>query len=71
MLCVLPADVCLPAGHIDWAYAYFFSEQAYAGLAGYGYYQLTGDSGAGAVLGDNKSRVYAIGPPAGWFVSGF
>jgi hypothetical protein len=29
--------------------------------------QLTGDSGAGAVLGDFKSSTYAIGPQVGWF----
>jgi hypothetical protein len=35
---------------------------------GYFFQQLTGDSGSGAVLGDNKSRVYAIGPQIGHFV---
>ena len=29
--------------------------------------QLTGDSGAGTVLGDFKSSRYAIGPQVGWF----
>ena len=54
-------------GHIDWALSQFLSEQVHVGLVGYVYYQLSGDSGAGAVLGDNKARVYAIGPQAGYF----
>jgi hypothetical protein len=53
--------------HVDWALAQFLNEQALVGLVGYGYYQLTGDSGAGATLGSNKARVYAIGPQAGYF----
>lgn len=32
------------------------------GIGGYFYYQLTGDSGAGAVLGPFKGRVFALGP---------
>lgn len=36
------------------------------GLAGYHYRQLTGDSGAGAVLGDFKGRVSALGPTVAW-----
>ena len=31
------------------------------------YYELSGDSGSGAVLGDFKSRVYSVGPQAGFF----
>jgi hypothetical protein len=53
--------------HLDWAASQFFSEQFHAGLVGYFYQQVTGDSGSGAVLGDFKSRVYAIGPQAGYF----
>jgi hypothetical protein len=53
--------------HIDWALSQFLSEQVHVGLVGYVYYQLSGDSGAGAVLGDNKARVYAVGPQAGYF----
>ena len=37
---------------------------AHAGLAGYFYRQVTGDSGSGAVLGDFKSQVL-LGRPAG------
>lgn len=54
-------------GHIDWAASHFFSEQLHAGLVGYFYHQLSGDSGAGAVLGDFKSRTNSIGPQVGYF----
>jgi hypothetical protein len=54
--------------HLDWAASQFFSETFHAGLVGYFYYQLTGDSGAGATLGDFKSHVAGIGPQAGWFL---
>jgi hypothetical protein len=53
--------------HIDWAASQFLSEQLHIGIVGYVYYQLTGDSGAGATLGDFKSRVAAIGPQTGYF----
>lgn len=36
------------------------------GVAGYLYYQLTGDSGSGAKLGAFKSKVASIGPEAGY-----
>lgn len=55
------------SAHLDWAASQFFSEAFHAGLVGYVYYQLTGDSGAGATLGDFKSRVIGVGPEAGWF----
>ena len=53
--------------HLDWAASQFISEQTHLGLAGYFYRQLTGDSGAGATLGDFKSQVSAIGPQIGHF----
>lgn len=53
--------------HLDWAASQFVSEQWHVGVVGYFYYQLTGDSGAGAELGDFKSRVNGIGPQAGYF----
>jgi hypothetical protein len=53
--------------HIDWAASQFLSEAWHIGLVGYLYYQLSGDSGEGAVLGDFKARVYALGPQAGFF----
>ncbi|MDW9830368.1 SphA family protein [Sinorhizobium meliloti] len=53
-------------GHIDWAASQFFNEHLHAGLVGYAFQQLTGDSGDGAVLGDFKSRVFAVGPQIGY-----
>lgn len=53
--------------HFDWAASQFFSSTFHAGLAGYFYNQVSGDSGTGAQLGDFKSRVSAIGPQMGWF----
>jgi len=55
------------SAHLDWAASQFFSEQLHAGVVGYFYRQLGGDSGTGAVLGDFKSRVSAIGPQIGYF----
>jgi len=55
-------------GHLDWAASQFLSEQFHIGLVGYVYRQLTGDSGSGAVLGDFKSQVSAVGPQAGYFL---
>jgi len=55
------------SGHLDWAASQFLSEQLHVGVVGYFYQQLSGDSGAGAVLGDFKSRVYAAGPQIGYF----
>lgn len=52
--------------HLDWAASRFLSESWEVGLAGYVYYQLTDDSGSGAVLGPFKSRVAAIGPEIGY-----
>ena len=52
--------------HLDWGASQFLSEQWHVGLVGYIYYQITGDSGAGAVLGDFKSSVNAIGPQVGY-----
>jgi len=52
--------------HLDWGASQFLSEQWHVGLVGYFYYQLTGDSGDGAVLGDFKSRINAIGPQVGY-----
>ena len=36
------------------------------GIAGYGYYQLTADSGSGDRVGAFKSRIAAIGPQIGY-----
>ncbi|MGY1458368.1 SphA family protein [Luteimonas sp. A534] len=55
------------SAHLDWAASQFLSETTHVGLGGYFYRQVTGDSGAGAVLGDFKSRVSGIGPQVGYF----
>ena len=52
--------------HLDWAASQFLSANWQVGVAGYVYYQLTGDSGAGAKLGPFKSRVASIGPQVGY-----
>lgn len=53
--------------HIDLSASHFFTATTHAGLVGYYFEQVTGDSGSGAVLGDFKSRVAGIGPQAGHF----
>jgi hypothetical protein len=53
--------------HLDWAASQFLNERVHVGAAGYVYYQLTGDSGSGATLGPFKSRVFGVGPQAGYF----
>lgn len=55
--------------HLDWAASQFLSANWQLGVAGYVYYQLTGDSGAGARLGPFKSRVAAVGPEIGYVFS--
>ena len=52
--------------HLGWGLSQFLSPKLQAGLAGYWYQQITGDSGAGAVLGPFKSRVGGIGPQVGY-----
>lgn len=52
--------------HLDWGMSQFLSKQLHIGAVGYFYYQLTADSGAALILGDNKSRVAAIGPQIGY-----
>lgn len=53
--------------HLDLGASEFLSEHLHAGLVGYVYHQLSGDSGAGATLGDFKSQVLGIGPQVGAF----
>ena len=48
--------------HLEAAAFYQFSQSFSAGLNGYYYKQLSGDSGEGAVLGNLKGEVAAIGP---------
>ncbi len=48
--------------HVEGAAMKHFSKSFALGVTGYHYRQITGDSGAGAVLGSFKGRVSAIGP---------
>jgi len=48
--------------HLEAAFFYHFSEAFIIGINGYHYQQITGDSGAGATLGDFEGRVSALGP---------
>jgi len=52
--------------HLDFVANQFISETIAIGLRGYYYRQLTGDSGAGATLGDFKSESVAVGPGFVW-----
>lgn len=51
--------------HIEWAVLQHFSKQFSAGLVGYHYQQISGDSGSGATLGAFKGRVTALGAHVG------
>jgi hypothetical protein len=48
--------------HIEWGLIQHVSKTFTLGLAGYHYQQVSGDSGAGASLGDFEGRVTALGP---------
>jgi len=48
--------------HLEAALFYHFSDAFSVGLDGYYYNQISGDSGAGATLGDFKGRATALGP---------
>ena len=52
--------------HIDFTANQFLSKTFSAGIKGYYYKQITGDSGSGAVLGDFKSESFSIGPGIVW-----
>ncbi|WP_249127750.1 SphA family protein [Bradyrhizobium lablabi] len=57
--------------HADFAASQFIGKSVHAGLVGYIYQQVTGDSGTGAKLGDNKGTAVAIGPQVGFFFPAF
>jgi hypothetical protein len=57
--------------HLDWALSPILTDKFHIGAVGYFYNQITGDSGAGARLGDFKSRVAGIGPQIGFFIPFF
>jgi hypothetical protein len=52
--------------HFDWGLSQFLSKQVFVGLVGYGYQQITDDSGASPILGGFRSRVFGIGPQFGY-----
>ncbi|NTG36934.1 transporter [Agrobacterium rhizogenes] len=52
--------------HFEWAVDQHFNKQFDAGIIGYYYDQVTGDSGSGATLGGFKGRAVAIGATIGW-----
>lgn len=52
--------------HLEWAISKTFTPQFSAGVIGYYYDQISGDSGAGARLGDFEGRVAAIGATVGY-----
>ena len=51
--------------HVDLAASQFLSKQVHVGAVGYFYQQVTGDSGAGATLGNFRSRIAGVGPQIG------
>lgn len=53
------------SAHLDWAASEVFERRFHVGLVGYGYQQLTGDTGSGATLGAFRSRVFGVGPQVG------
>jgi hypothetical protein len=52
--------------HFDWGVSQFLSKQVFVGFVGYGYQQITDDSGQPAVLGGFRSRVFGVGPQIGY-----
>jgi hypothetical protein len=52
--------------HFDWGVSQFLTKQAFVGFVGYGYQQLSDDSGANPILGGFRSRVLGIGPQFGY-----
>jgi hypothetical protein len=52
--------------HYEGAITKHFNQQFSAGIVGYYYHQVTGDSGDGATLGDFKGQVAALGASVGY-----
>jgi len=52
--------------HVDFTVNQFIQPNFAIGLKGYYYYQFTGDSGSGALLGDFKSMSFGAGPGFVW-----
>ena len=53
--------------HADFAASQFIGKSVHAGMVGYVYQQVTGDSGTGAKLGADKGSAFALGPQIGFF----
>jgi hypothetical protein len=54
--------ICRRCCDAEFAVLQHFSPKFALGVAGFHYWPITGDSGAGATLGDFKGRVTSIGP---------
>lgn len=52
--------------HLDLSASKFLTDSVYAGVVGYIYNQVTGDTGSGATLGAFPSRVVGMGPQVGY-----
>ena len=52
--------------HFDWGASKFLSKQAFGGLVGYAYQQISDDTGGLPALGGFRSRVLGIGPQFGY-----
>jgi hypothetical protein len=52
--------------HLDWGVSQFLTKQWQIGAAGYFYKQLSADTGAPLILGDNESQVVGVGPQIGY-----
>jgi len=52
--------------HVDWGMSKFLSKQAFVGLVGYAYQQVSNDTGGLPALGGFRSRVLGIGPQFGY-----
>jgi len=57
--------------HWDFTLGYSFSERFQAGLSGYVYKQVVGDSGSGAKLGAFKGEGFGLGPSFSYLIEGF
>jgi hypothetical protein len=52
--------------HFDWGASQFLSRQFFIGLVGYGYQQIMDDFGQHPILGGFRTRVFGLGPQAGF-----
>jgi hypothetical protein len=54
--------------HLDWGASHFVTKTMFVGAVGYFYDQLSADRGAAPFLGENLSRVAAVGPQVGFII---